>query len=47
MAILDQQPDQLTQLRAKLAVAREHGFSSWPTLKDYVDDLRSGGSSSL
>ena len=47
MAILDQQPDRLTQLRAKLAVAREHGFSSWPSLRDYVDDLRSGGSSSL
>ncbi|MEM7363882.1 MAG: ankyrin repeat domain-containing protein [Pseudomonadota bacterium] len=46
-AILDQQPDRLTQSRALLVVAREHGFSSWPSLKAYVDDLRSGGPASL
>lgn len=38
-AILDQRPARLTQSRALLIVAREHGFSSWPSLKAYVDSL--------
>ena len=46
-AILDQQPERLTQSRALLVVAREHGFSSWPSLKAYVDGLCDDDTSSL